>query len=110
MAQAGERFGVPIAHVEVDGARDEAHVVVAEPVDRRAPPRERHATRDGVIPVGAVVLFMLTSVLTGVFYASDPPGWLIATWFIVCDLGVKVLIFVALWMRCQRRLRADRLN
>ncbi len=110
VAQARERFGVPITHVEVDEARDDAHVVVAEPVDHRAPARERHATRDGVILVGAVVLFILTSVLTGVFYATGAPGWLIATWFIVCDLGVKVLIFVALWMLFQRRPRADRLN
>jgi hypothetical protein len=110
VAQARERFGVPITHVEVDEARDDAHVVVAEPSDHRAPAREHHATRDGVILVGAVVLFILTSVLTGVFYATGAPVWLIATWFIVCDLGVKALIFVALWMLFQRRPRADRLN
>jgi hypothetical protein len=83
---------------------------VAEPVDHRAPARERHATRDWVILGGAVVLFILSSALTVVFYATGAPGWLIATWFIVCDVGVKMLIVVALWMLVQRRPRIDRPN
>jgi hypothetical protein len=110
VAQTRERFGVPITHIEVDEPRDDAHVVAAEPADRRAAARDRHTTRDWVILAGAVVLFILSSVLTGVFDATGAPGWLIATWFIVCDLGVKAFTVVALWMLFQRRPRADLLN
>jgi hypothetical protein len=110
VSQARERFNIPIMHVEIDSAHDDAHVVTVEPVDRRAPARERHPTRDLVILAGAVVLFILTSALTGVFYATGAPGWLIATWFIVFDLGIKIAIVVVVWMLFQRRPRADRLD
>jgi len=110
VAQARERFNLPITHVEVDGTHDDAHVVATEPVDRRAPARERHPTRDWAILAIAVVLFILTSALTGVFYATGAPGWLMATWFIVCDLGIKIGIIVVVWMLFQRRPRADRLD
>ena len=81
-----------------------------ERVDPRAPARERHPRRDWTILVIAVVLFILSSALTGVFWATGAPGWLMATWFVVFDLGLKVAVIVVIWMLFQRRPRADRLN
>ena len=92
VVQARARFNVPITHIEVDGDHDEAHVVTDEPVDPRAPAREQHATRDWAILAVAVVLFILSSALTGVFWATGAPGWLMATWFLVFDLGLKIAI------------------
>jgi hypothetical protein len=40
----------------------------------------------------------------------DPDEIIIATWCIVCDLGGRLLIVVALWMLFHRRPRADRIN
>jgi hypothetical protein len=110
VVQARARFNVPVTHIEVDSDHDEAHVVTREPVDPRAPARERHATRDWVILAIAAILFILSSALTGVFWATGAPGWLIATWFLVFDLGLKVAIIVVVWMLFQRRPRADRLE
>jgi hypothetical protein len=110
VSQARERFGVPITHVEVDSAHDEAHVVTEEPVDPRAPAREPHPSRDWVILAAAVILFILSSALTGVFWATGAPGWVIATWFLIFDLGLKIAVVVVIWTLFQRRPRADRLN
>lgn len=108
--QARARFTVPITHIEVDGDQDEARVVTDEPVDPRAPAREQHTTRDWVIPAVAVVLFILSSALTGVFWATGAPGWWMATWLLIFDLGLKIAIIVVVWTLFQRRPRADRLE
>ena len=42
VAQARERFDVPITHLVVDAAHDEAQLVERESVDPAAPARERH--------------------------------------------------------------------
>jgi len=110
VVQARERFAVPITHIEVDSDHDAAHVVIDEPVDARAPARERHPTRDWVILAAAVVLFILSSALTAVFWGTGAPGWWMATWFLIFDLGLKIAIIVVIWMLFQRRPRADRLN
>jgi hypothetical protein len=110
VAQARARFGLPITHIEVDSAHDASQVVDVEVPDPRAPAHERHRRRDVLILVAAVVLFVVSSVLTGVFYATGVPTWLVGTWFIVFDLGLKLAIFIALWMLFQRRPRADRLD
>lgn len=110
VAQARERFGVPITHVVVDAAGDESHVVARERADRAAPARERHTARDLTILAGAWVLALIGSVLSFVFYASDAPDWFIWTWVLIFDLGFKVAAGVILWILFQRRPRADRLD
>jgi len=110
VVQARARFDVPIMHIEVDGDQAAAHVVSDEPVDLRAPAREQHATRDWVILAAAVALFILSSALTGVFWATGAPGWWMATWFLIFDLGLKIVIIVVVWTLFQRRPRADRLE
>ena len=110
VVQARARFNVPITHIEVDSDHDAAHVVTREPDDPRAPARERHARRDWIILAVAVVLFILSSALTGVVWATGAPGWLMATWFLIFDLGLKVAIIVVVWTLFQRRPRGDRLS
>ncbi|HMN98571.1 MAG TPA: hypothetical protein PKD59_04090 [Miltoncostaeaceae bacterium] len=110
VAQARARFDVPITHVVVDAAADDAHLVAQETPDRAAPARERHTGRDLTILAGAWMLALFGSVLSFVFYASDAPDWFIWTWVLVFDLGFKIAAGVILWILFQRRARADRLD
>jgi len=55
-------------------------------------------------------LSILSSALTGVFWATGAPGWWTATWFLIFDLGLKIAIIVVVWTLFQRRPRADRLE
>jgi hypothetical protein len=110
VAQARERFDVPITHVEVDATGNQAHVVSVERADHLAPAREQHVRRDLIILISSIVLVVVGSLVTGVLYASGVSGWPMVTWFIICDVGLKIAVFVALWTLFQRRARADRLD
>ncbi len=110
VAQARERFDVPITHVVVDAAHRESHVVDAEPADALAPARERHASRDLALLAVAGVLAILGSLISFVFYAVDASDWLVWTWVLVFDLGFKFAAAAVLWILFQRRARADRLD
>lgn len=110
VAQARARFDVPITHVVVDAAHQEARVVEREPVDRAAPARERHTARDLVLLAVAGVLAIAGSFISFVFYAVDAPDWLIWTWVLIFDLGFKIAAAIVLWVLFQRRARADRLD
>ena len=110
VAQARERFRVPITHIEVGAAHEEAHVVEPEPADRSAPSRERHTTRDIAIVVLACLLGIGGSAVTVVLCTVGVRGWVLGTWFLVFDLGFKIIAFVLIWTLFQRRPRADRLD
>jgi hypothetical protein len=110
VAQARERFDVPITHVEIDAAHDESHIVEAEPVDAVAPARERHTSRDLALLAVAGVLAILGSLISFIFYAVDATDWLVWTWVLVFDLGFKLAAVAVLWVLFQRRARADRLD
>jgi hypothetical protein len=110
VAQARERYQVPITHVVVDAVADDSHLVAREPVDRAAPARERHTRRDLTILAGAWLLAILGTLVSFVFYVADAPDWLIWTWVLVFDLGFKIAAAVVLWTLFQRRPRADRLD
>lgn len=110
VAQARERHTMPITHVEVDAAHDAAHVVAAERTERAAPARERHTGRDLMFLLVAWILAIGGSALSAVLYAAGVEGWLLATWVVVFDLGLKVGLALVLWTLFQRRPRADRLD
>ena len=75
VAQARERFDVPITHVAVDAVHDEARLVEREPADPVAPARERHTSRDLSLLAVVGVLAILGSLISFIFYASDAPDW-----------------------------------
>ncbi len=110
VGQARERFDVPITHVVVDREQDQARVEDHEPLSRRAPARERHRRRDIAILAAAVVLAIGGTALSLLFYQSGMSDWLVWTWVLVFDLGLKLALAVVLWMLFQRRPRADRLD
>jgi hypothetical protein len=110
VSQARARFELPITHVVVDAARDEASLVDSEPVDLGAPARERHTARDLALLAGAWVLAILGTLVSFVFYVADAPDWLIWTWVLTFDLGFKIGAAAALWILFQRRPRGDRLD
>ena len=110
VAQARERFRVPVTHVIVDAVHHESRVVEHETPDRLAPARERHTTRDLSLLAVAGALAIVGSLISFIFYAVDAPDWLIWTWVIVFDLGFKIAAAVVLWILFQRRARADRLD
>jgi hypothetical protein len=110
VAQARERFAVPITHVVVDAVQEDARLVEQEPVERAAPARERHSSRDLAILALVGVLAIVGSLISFVFYAVDAPDWVIWTWVLIFDLGFKIAAAVVLWMLFQRRARADRLD
>ncbi len=110
VAQAGERFDVPITHVVVDGTHDEAHLVESEPADAAAPAHERHTARDLSLLAVVGVLAILGSLVSFVFYAVAAADWLIWTWVLIFDLGFKIAAAAVLWFLFQRRPRADRLD
>jgi hypothetical protein len=110
VTQARERFGVPITHVVVDAVHQDARLVEREPIDRAAPARERHAPRDLTLLAVAGVLAIVGSLISFVFYAVDAPDWLVWTWVLIFDLGLKLAAVVVLWILFQRRPRADRLD
>ena len=110
VAQARERFDVPITHVAVNAAHGEAQVVAREAADPVAPARERHTSRDLSLLAIVGVLAILGSLLSFVFYAVDAPDWVILTWVLIFDLGFKIAAVAVLWGLFQRRARADRLD
>jgi hypothetical protein len=110
VAQARERFEVPITHVVVDAVDEDARLVEQEPVERAAPARERHTSRDLALLAVVGVLAIAGSLISFVFYAVDAPDWLIWTWVLIFDLGFKIAAVVVLWTLFQRRPRADRLD
>jgi hypothetical protein len=79
VAQARERFAVPITHVVVDTAAQDARLVEREPADRAAPARERHTARDLALLAVVAVLAILGSLISFVFYAAGARDWLIWT-------------------------------
>jgi hypothetical protein len=110
VAQARERFEVPITHVVVDAAVGQARLLERERPDRAAPARERHTARDLALLALAGVLAIVGSLISFVFYAVDAPDWLIWTWVLIFDLGFKIAAVAVLWVLFQRRARADRLD
>ncbi len=110
VAQARERLGIPVAHLEVDVATDEARLIDREAPDRRAPARERHPRRDLMVLAVAGVLAIAGSLASFAFYVVDAAQWLVWTWVLVFDLGLKVAAAIVLWILFQRRPRADRLD
>lgn len=110
VAQARERFSMPIVHVEVDALHGEAHLVADEPAERRAPARERHTQRDLAILGLAFVLALGGSVVTAILYGLGVSGWALGVWFVVFDLGLKLVAALLIWTLFQRRARADRLD
>jgi hypothetical protein len=111
LVQARERFDVPITHFVVDSVDEPAaHLVEREPVDPKAPPRERHTRRDLGLLVVAWLLAILGSVGSAILVLADAPEPVLWTWVLVFDLGLKVAAGVILWVLFQRRPRADRLD
>jgi hypothetical protein len=110
VAQARGRVDVPVTHVVVDAAHDEARLVEREVAERGAPARERHTARDLALLAVAGVLAIVGSLISFVFYVADAPDWLIWTWVLIFDLGFKVAAVAVLWIMFQRRPRADRLD
>lgn len=110
VAQARERFDVPITHVAVDAALGEARVVEREVADPAAPAHERHTARDLSLLLVAGVLAILGSLISFVFYAVDAPDALVWSWVLIFDLGFKIAAMAVLWVLFQRRARADRLD
>ena len=110
VVQARERFTMPITHVEVDATHDEAHVVAAEPAERGAPARERHAQRDLALLGLAFVLAIVGSAISAILYWAGVSGWVLGVWVVVFDLGFKIAAAVLIWILFQRRARADRLD
>jgi hypothetical protein len=110
VAQARERVAVPVTHVVVDAAAQEAHVVGREREEPGAPARERHTSRDLALLGLAAVLAIAGSLISFVFYAVDAPEPLIWIWVLIFDLGFKVAAVAAFWILFQRRPRADRLD
>lgn len=108
--QARARFDVPVTHVEVDSAADAATVVTRERPDPAAPARERHTMRDLSLLAVFGFLAIAGSLGSFVFYAVDAADWVIWSWVIVLDLGLKLVAFSVLWFLFQRRARADRLD
>jgi len=107
--QARRRHGVPITHVVVDTAtgRDTFVPPSAEPA-RAA--RERHRARDIATVVGVTLLAIVGTLVSLVLYGADVPGPLLVTWVLIMDLGVKLLLILAVWSLFLRRGRADRLD
>ncbi len=110
VAQARERFSIPVTHVEVDAIRDQSHVVDTEPLERGAPARERHAQRDLALLGLAFVLAIGGSAVSAILYALGVSGWVLGVWVVVFDLGLKIVAAVLIWTLFQRRARADRLD
>lgn len=110
VAQARARVDVPVTHVVVDAPHGEAHLVERERPDPAAPARERHTSRDLWLLAVAGVLAIAGSLISFVFYVADAPEWLVWTWVLVFDLGLKIAAAVLLWALFQRRARADRLD
>jgi hypothetical protein len=104
------RLDVPITHVVVDAAHQQARVVEREAAGQAAPARERHTVRDLVVLAVAGVLAIVGSLISFVFYVADAPDWLIWTWVLIFDLGFKIAAATVLWVLFQRRARADRLD
>ncbi len=110
VAQARERYAVPITHLAVDPVHEEARVIDRERDARGAPARERHASRDLTVLAIVAVLAIVGSALSFVLYLADAPTWALATWVVIVDLGFKIAAAVTLWVLFQRRARADRLD
>jgi len=108
--QARQRFDAPISHVEIDPVAGAANLVERERADPAAPARERHTGRD----LGLLALFGFLAIAGSlgsfVFYAVDAPDWLIWSWVLVLDLGLKIVAMAVLWVLFQRRPRGDRLD
>ncbi len=108
--QARARLALPITHVTVDAAAEQARLVERESPARGAPARERHAVRDLTLLAIAGVLAIVGSLISFVFYVADAPDWLIWTWVLIFDLGFKIAALAVLWALFLRRPRADRLD
>ena len=107
VAQARERYALPMSHVVVT-TDEHAAVAPAGPSDGRAV--ERHSTRDTTVLVLAL-WFAFTGSLAWVFaLAVDWTGWVNAAWLLAFDLGLKTVAVVLLWRLFLRRGRADRLD
>lgn len=111
VAQAKERYAMPITHFVVDSVTEPAaHIVDQEVPDRRAPARERHTGRDMAILGFAWVIAILGSLISGLLYWADAPAAVLAIWVVVFDLGLKIAAALLVWFVFQRRARADRLD
>ena len=71
---------------------------------------ERHRVGDVVAIAGLTVLAVVGTLISLVLYGADVPGPLLVAWVLVMDLGVKLLLIVAVWSLFLRRGRADRLD
>jgi len=109
VAQARERFDMPIVHVEVLEP-EIALTRMREAPDAQAPPRERHELRDWLLFILAGVLAIGGTVLTASFVLAGMSDTALVWWVIFGDLGLKIVAFVIIWIVFQRRARADRLD
>jgi hypothetical protein len=109
VAQARERFAVPIIHIEVTDATTVA-TRTAEVSSREAPAHERHRARDWLWFIVAGVLAVGGTVFTALFVMTGMSDTALVWWVIFGDLGLKAIAFLIVWMVFQRRPRADRLD
>lgn len=111
VAQSRERFDVPISHFIVDSVDEpSSHLVEREPVERQAPPVERHTRRDLGLLLFAWLIAILGSLGSALLYWIDGPEALLWAWVIAVDLGLKIAAVAVVWTVFQRRPRADRLD
>lgn len=107
--QARARYEAPITHLVVEPETRSGAVVPPEK-EPRAHRTEGHRVRDVSILVAALVLSVVGTLVSLLLYDIDAPTWLLATWVLVMDLGIKVALIGVLWALFLRRARADRLD
>ncbi len=108
VAQARDRYPLPITHLVVEPDTARAVVVPAGPDEGLAV--ERHAGRDVAALLLALGLAFVGTIGWGFALASDWSSRTSMAWFFALDLGLKAVAAVILWRLFMRRGRADRLD